>query len=433
VNENNDVIDLYCRCLDGSYGFSCTESFANPCLVEGVQYSSADFRLPNNYFIECNWGIPYLFLCPSPLVWNQEISVCDWDPSSEQGLRNQNIQQQQYGSSSWSPIQLASSSFGSPIQSESQYQSQQNFQTQKFLSSPHQQLQPIQLSRMQQQQLQQPSYQESIVQPIQQVQEVQQQVPSYEQPQISQQKVTFFQSSEPSYQQIAPVQAALMQVAPVKAVRVQVQPMLRVNAPIYETDAPVARIETVGNSAPSFENVQYQQSISSIPEQTFVSRVKSEPTSSIYEAPHSENSRIAQAQPQVMPVSNFQRTFSPYHQISPIQSILQSQTSYAQDSAYSKPSDTYNSVIKSILSSIPKSASHKPTFDQPQPIQSFQAVKANPNLLNTQLGYDGSYGSSQSFLKSSTGKSDQCTCICNNDMNNPIRITNKEALLGIQN
>jgi hypothetical protein len=420
IDENYNTIDLYCRCPDGSYGFSCTEGFVNPCLTEGVQYFSADSRLSNTYFIECNWGIPYLFKCPRPLVWNQDIKVCDWDSSSEYGLSNQNVmQQQQYGSGPLSQVQSVSSSFESPIRFESQYQTQQNIPTKQLLSSFQPQSQPIQIQQQQQQQYQQPSSNnEPIVQSFQQTQEL-----PYKEPSVAQQqRVDLFKSPELTYQQPASVQA------------VKVQPILRVNSPIYEA-APIVRVETVASPAPSSnETPQYQQLVNSIPEQTFASSE----TRAAYETPYGESLKVPLAEPQIMSITNFQKTLSPFNSIAPIQSVLQSQASYPQQPMNSRSSDAYNSVIRSILASAPKTASYEPSYqiyEKPQnPIQSFQSVRQpSPNLLNSQPGYDVSYGSSQSFSKSSTEKLDQCTCICNNDMNNPIRVANRNALLSIQN
>lgn len=80
--EGDAITETYCRCPGGSYGFTCQENFVNPCSQYGGQYSSADSRVPSNYFIECNGPIPYLIKCAKGTVWNQRITVCDWDRSS---------------------------------------------------------------------------------------------------------------------------------------------------------------------------------------------------------------------------------------------------------------------------------------------------------------------------------------------------------------
>jgi len=79
--EGFNITETYCRCPDGSYGYTCTENFPNPC-ADGQQYHPADRRLPNNYFIECSWGTPYLFKCAKGTVWNHFNLTCDWPPSN---------------------------------------------------------------------------------------------------------------------------------------------------------------------------------------------------------------------------------------------------------------------------------------------------------------------------------------------------------------
>ena len=76
--EGDSITETYCRCPGGVYGFTCAEGFANPC-QNGMQYSAADSRVPNNYFIECNGNIPYLIKCARGTAWNQRILTCDWD------------------------------------------------------------------------------------------------------------------------------------------------------------------------------------------------------------------------------------------------------------------------------------------------------------------------------------------------------------------
>lgn len=75
---NDVVIETYCRCPTGTYGYSCTENFQNPCYANGGQYHSADASLGPEYFLECNWNTPYLFKCPYNLIWNQMLETCDW-------------------------------------------------------------------------------------------------------------------------------------------------------------------------------------------------------------------------------------------------------------------------------------------------------------------------------------------------------------------
>ncbi len=61
--EKDQVTETYCRCPDNGYGFTCTENFINPC-VNKKNYNNADERIGNNYFIKCDWGVPYLLKCP---------------------------------------------------------------------------------------------------------------------------------------------------------------------------------------------------------------------------------------------------------------------------------------------------------------------------------------------------------------------------------
>jgi len=82
--EGDKITETYCRCPDGSYGYTCTENFINPC-ASGQQYHPADRRLPKNYFVTCSWTTPYLLKCPTGTVWNQEIYLCDWNATSTYG------------------------------------------------------------------------------------------------------------------------------------------------------------------------------------------------------------------------------------------------------------------------------------------------------------------------------------------------------------
>lgn len=77
IYENNKIVETYCRCPRGNFGFTCEENFENPCLYqEGEQVYAADSRLTRNYYIECNWNVPFLFKCPTPLSWDQTHKTC---------------------------------------------------------------------------------------------------------------------------------------------------------------------------------------------------------------------------------------------------------------------------------------------------------------------------------------------------------------------
>jgi hypothetical protein len=73
--ENNEVIDTYCRCNDGSYGFSCQERHANPC-IGNVRFEISPDNIPDNYFIHCDNNVPYLFKCPVSTKWNHSLFTC---------------------------------------------------------------------------------------------------------------------------------------------------------------------------------------------------------------------------------------------------------------------------------------------------------------------------------------------------------------------
>ena len=80
IYESNQVTETYCRCPTGSYGFTCTENFANPCIDGSVEFTAADSRIPSNYFLKCSWGIPYLNKCPVGTVrWSQDLHACITD------------------------------------------------------------------------------------------------------------------------------------------------------------------------------------------------------------------------------------------------------------------------------------------------------------------------------------------------------------------
>lgn len=76
IYEGQVITETYCRCPSGTYGLDCQENFVNPCVENGRQYHQSMFG--PNYFIECNWNIPYVFKCPRGLLWNQQIETCDW-------------------------------------------------------------------------------------------------------------------------------------------------------------------------------------------------------------------------------------------------------------------------------------------------------------------------------------------------------------------
>jgi len=77
IYEGTQVSETYCRCPTGTYGFTCTENFNNPCLDGSIEFTAADSRVPSNYFLKCSWGIPYLNKCPSGTVrWSQELHAC---------------------------------------------------------------------------------------------------------------------------------------------------------------------------------------------------------------------------------------------------------------------------------------------------------------------------------------------------------------------
>jgi len=76
--EGETITETYCRCADGSYGFTCTENFANPCLSGNQQYHPADARIPRNYFVECESKVPFLMKCARGTVWIQELLTCSW-------------------------------------------------------------------------------------------------------------------------------------------------------------------------------------------------------------------------------------------------------------------------------------------------------------------------------------------------------------------
>jgi hypothetical protein len=85
IYESTQVTETYCRCPSGTYGFTCTENFANPCLDGSIEFTAADSRVPSTYFIKCSWGIPYLNKCPAGTVrWSQELQACVADETPVQ-------------------------------------------------------------------------------------------------------------------------------------------------------------------------------------------------------------------------------------------------------------------------------------------------------------------------------------------------------------
>lgn len=74
-NHIHDDIERYCRCSDGSYGFTCEQRFPNPCYKEGKFDISPD-SVPDNFFVHCSNGMPYLFKCPGLLKWDHTLLTC---------------------------------------------------------------------------------------------------------------------------------------------------------------------------------------------------------------------------------------------------------------------------------------------------------------------------------------------------------------------
>jgi hypothetical protein len=95
IYESNQVTETYCRCPTGTYGFTCTENFDNPCMDGSVEFTAADSRVPSNYFLKCSWGIPYLNKCPAGTShWSQELHAC---VSDEQPVQSYNSGYSSYG------------------------------------------------------------------------------------------------------------------------------------------------------------------------------------------------------------------------------------------------------------------------------------------------------------------------------------------------
>lgn len=71
----DQVIDTYCRCLDGSYGFTCQDRYPNPC-IGSKQFEISPDTIPDNYFIHCDNNVPFLFKCPAFLLWDHGLLTC---------------------------------------------------------------------------------------------------------------------------------------------------------------------------------------------------------------------------------------------------------------------------------------------------------------------------------------------------------------------
>ncbi|RNA09263.1 hypothetical protein BpHYR1_049009, partial [Brachionus plicatilis] len=123
--EGNTITETYCRCPDGSYGHNCQEGYRNPC--DGYsQYHPADSRLPNNYFVECSWNIPYLLKCSKGTVWNQNILSCDWTSDATHdtygSYQNQEYGQQEgYGQESYSVPAPKQPEYSAPAPKQPEY------------------------------------------------------------------------------------------------------------------------------------------------------------------------------------------------------------------------------------------------------------------------------------------------------------------------
>ncbi len=70
------VIEQYCRCTDGSFGFDCDNiEFGNPCDGDTQFYSSPP-SVSDRYYVQCAHLLPNLFKCPGFLEWNDMILTC---------------------------------------------------------------------------------------------------------------------------------------------------------------------------------------------------------------------------------------------------------------------------------------------------------------------------------------------------------------------
>jgi hypothetical protein len=119
IYESNQVTETYCRCPTGTYGFTCTENFANPCLDGSIEFTATDSRVPANYFIKCSWGIPYLHKCPAGTArWSQDLHAC----ISDDAAPSQTVSS--YGASPTitRPITQSASGYGAQVQPQVQQQ-----------------------------------------------------------------------------------------------------------------------------------------------------------------------------------------------------------------------------------------------------------------------------------------------------------------------
>ena len=113
IFDKTVIIETFCRCPSGTYGFTCEEGFLNPCTPNGAHLFPADSFIPVNYYLECKDNLPYLRKCPSDLVWNQKIPSCDW-PHSDNMNNNNNNNKKPYSYGSGGSYSYSSSSVQSP-------------------------------------------------------------------------------------------------------------------------------------------------------------------------------------------------------------------------------------------------------------------------------------------------------------------------------
>jgi hypothetical protein len=87
---DNKIVDSFCRCPDGSYGFTCSEGFSNPCHF-GIEYAPADSRLTDSYFVKCDQNLPFLFKCANGLIWDSNLNTCNFKYNSQQNIQQSSI------------------------------------------------------------------------------------------------------------------------------------------------------------------------------------------------------------------------------------------------------------------------------------------------------------------------------------------------------
>lgn len=73
-------VNHFCLCDAGmTYGLSCSNVEANPCVDNEADLHSFPSKANNALFLQCEGHIPHIKFCAYPLVYSHRLQRCDWE------------------------------------------------------------------------------------------------------------------------------------------------------------------------------------------------------------------------------------------------------------------------------------------------------------------------------------------------------------------